>query len=41
MRPVETSNSNNVFKGQSRWYWVTTLLLKIKMHLGVDVYAML
>jgi hypothetical protein len=40
-RSTETKDSDKVIKSRSRWYLVQTLLLKIKTHLGVDVYAML
>jgi hypothetical protein len=38
---MKTKDSDKVIKSHSRWYLVHTLLLKIKMHLCVDVYAML
>jgi hypothetical protein len=37
---MEIEDSDKVIKSHSIWYLVHTLLLKIKMHLCVDVYAM-
>jgi hypothetical protein len=38
---METKDSDKVIKLHSKWYLVHTLLLQMRMHLCVEVHAML